>query len=88
MAIWTSLGLAVIITLSRLVKRQSWLYAFGGAGGVVLAVVIALLSGRAEGFFIPGIVSGAISVLLSLVSVLAGRPMVAFTRLSDQALAA
>ncbi len=44
-----------------------------------LAVVIALLSGRAEGFFIPGIVSGAISVLLSLVSVLAGRPMVAFT---------
>ncbi|MCG7853551.1 MAG: DUF3159 domain-containing protein, partial [Methanosarcinaceae archaeon] len=78
-AIWASLGLAVVIALSRMVKHQPWLYALGGAAGVALAVAIASLSGRAAGFFLPGIVSGALSVLLSLMSVLVGRPMVAFT---------
>jgi len=78
-AIWASLGLAAVIATYRLFKRQSLLYALGGAGGVALAAVVAYLLGRAEGFFLPTIISGAGTVLLCLVSVLVGRPIVAFT---------
>ena len=78
-AIWASLGLAVAIAVYRLLRRQSLLYALGGAGAVALAALIAHLLGRAEGFFLPTILSGAFTVLLCLVSVLVGRPIVAFT---------
>lgn len=78
-AIWASLGLAALMAIYRLFKRQSLLYALGGAGGVAVAAAVAYLLGRAEGFFLPTIVSGAFTVLLCLVSVLAGRPVVAYT---------
>ncbi|NIV33576.1 MAG: DUF3159 domain-containing protein, partial [Anaerolineae bacterium] len=78
-AIWASLGLAVVIAIYRLFRRQSLLYALGGAGGVALAAAVAYLLGRAEGFFLPTIISGALTTLLCLVSVLVGRPIVAFT---------
>ena len=78
-AIWASLGLAVAIAIYRLVRRQSLLYALGGAGGVALAAAVAYLLGRAEGFFLPTIITGGITLLLALVSVLVGRPMVAYT---------
>ena len=78
-AIWSSLGLAVVIAIYRLFRRQSLLYALGGAGGVAVAAGVAYLLGSAEGFFLPTIISGAFTVLLCLVSVLAGRPIVAFT---------
>jgi hypothetical protein len=78
-AIWASLGLAVAIAIYRLFRRQSLLYALGGAGGVALAAAVAYLLGRAEGFFLPTIITGGISLLLALVSVLVGRPMVAYT---------
>ncbi len=78
-AIWASLGLSVVIAIYRLFKRQSLLYALGGAGGVALAALIAQLLGRSEGFFLPGIVTGGLTLLLCLVSVLVGRPIVAWT---------
>ena len=78
-AIWASLGLAAAIAVYRLLRRQSLLYALGGAGAVALAALIAQWLGRAEGFFLPTIISGAFTVLLCLVSVLVGRPIVALT---------
>ena len=78
-AIWASLGLAVAIAIVRLFRRQSLLYALGGAGGVVVAAAVAYLLGRAEGFFLPTIITGGITLLIALVSVLVGRPMVAYT---------
>ena len=78
-AIWASLGLAVLIAIYRLFRRQSLLYALGGAGGVALAAAVAYLLGSAEGFFLPTIITGGISFLVALVSVLLGRPMVAYT---------
>jgi hypothetical protein len=78
-AIWASLGLAVLIAIYRLLRRQSLLYALGGAGGVALAAAVAYLLGSAEGFFLPTIITGGFTFLLALVSVLVGRPMVAYT---------
>ena len=78
-AIWASLGVAVVVAAYRLFRRQSLLYALGGAGGVALAAAVAYALGRAEGFFLPTLISGVATLLLCLVSVLVGRPIVAFT---------
>ena len=78
-AIWTALGVAVVVAAFRLLRRQSLLYALGGAGGVAVAALVAHLLGSAEGFFLPTIVSGGITLFLCLISVLVGRPIVAVT---------
>ena len=78
-ALWGSLASAAIITAFRLLKRQPLRYALGGFGGVLLAVLIARLAGGAQGFFLPGIISGFFTTLLCLVSIVLKRPMVAWT---------
>jgi hypothetical protein len=47
--------------------------------GVGVAILVAQVLGRAEGFFLPNIASGALTVLVCLVSILAKRPVVAWT---------
>jgi hypothetical protein len=78
-AMWGSLVVAGAITLVRLRRRQSLLYALGGIGGVLLAILLAQLLGRAEGYFLPGIITGGFTVLVCLVSIIARRPLVAWT---------
>jgi len=78
-AIWGSLAVALLITAFRLSRRQSLRYALGGVGGVVLAILVAQLLGRAEGYFLPGIVTGGLTVIGCLASVIVGRPLVAWT---------
>ena len=78
-AMWASLGLALLITAVRLGKRQSFSYAFGGLGGVLFAVLVAKLSDRAEAYFLPGIISGVLTVVLCGVSIVVRRPLVAWT---------
>jgi hypothetical protein len=74
-----ALGLSALIALLRLRRRQSLLYALAGLGSVGLAIALALLLGRSEGFFLPGIVNSGLTVALALVSLLIRKPMVAWT---------
>jgi hypothetical protein len=78
-ALWGAVGLALIFSVLRLVRRQPVRYALGGLAGVILAVLIAGLVGRAEGFFLPNILSGVGTILLMLISLVARRPLVAWT---------
>jgi hypothetical protein len=78
-AVWGSLVLAVLITILRLARGQAVRYAFGGLGGILLAVLVAKLLDRAEGYFLPTIVTGAVTVVTCGLSVIAGRPLVAWT---------
>ncbi len=78
-ALWGALGLALLLAAVRLVRRQPIRYAVGGLGGVALAVLIAQIVGRAEGFFLPNLLSGAGTIILMLISLIAGRPLVAWT---------
>ncbi|HDQ71691.1 MAG TPA: DUF3159 domain-containing protein [Chloroflexi bacterium] len=78
-ALWASLALAGLFVLFRLLRGHALIYALGGAGGALVAVAVAWLLGRAEGFFLPGIITGLVTVVLCLASVVAGRPLVAWT---------
>jgi hypothetical protein len=74
-----ALGTACVIGFFRLLRRQSLLYALAGIGSVGLAIALAYLFGRSEGYFLPDIVNGGITVALALVSLLIRKPMVAWT---------
>lgn len=78
-SLWGSLLVALSILVFRAIKRQTLRYALGGIAGVALSGLIAWLIGGAEGYFLPGIVSGVFTVVLCLVSVLLKRPLVAWT---------
>lgn len=74
-----ALGLSFVIAILRLRRGQPLVYALAGLGSVGLAIALALLLGRSEGFFLPGIVNGGLTVALALVSLLIRKPMVAWT---------
>ncbi|MDR2453590.1 MAG: DUF3159 domain-containing protein [Bifidobacteriaceae bacterium] len=63
-ALWpplgASLGLALLLAVVRLIGRSSVMGAVSGLGGIALGVAWAALSGKAEGFFAPGLwINGA-----------------------------
>lgn len=74
-----ALSMAILIGSYRLVRRQPWSYALGGIGVVILAGLIARYIGGAEGYFLPGILSGALTTLLCMISIIIKRPLVAWT---------
>jgi hypothetical protein len=78
-AMWSSLVLALFIAAMRLRRQQSLIYAFGGLGGIALAILTSKWLGRAEGYFLPGIVMGIFTAVISVASVIVGRPLVAWT---------
>lgn len=78
-SLWGALGVALLLLIFRGIRGQSLRYSFGGVVGVGLSALIAWLLGGAEGYFLPGIISGAFTVVLCLVSVIVKRPLVAWT---------
>lgn len=78
-ALWASLILASMFALYRITQRRSLVYSLGGFGGVLLATVFVKLSGSEAGFFLPGLISGSVTVLLCVISVAVNRPLVAWT---------
>lgn len=74
-----SLGLAVLIAILRLSRKQSLFYTLGGMGSVGLAIALAYLLGRSQGYFLPDIVNSGLVIGLSLVSLIIRKPMVAWT---------
>lgn len=78
-AMYGALGTGLLIAILRLRRKQSLVYALSGMGSVAVAIVLALLLGRSEGYFLPGIVNGGITIALAVVSLIIGKPMVAWT---------
>jgi hypothetical protein len=63
--IWTALGVAVLVFLLRIVRRESVQQGVSGLIGVGIAVAIAAASGQARDFFVLGILrNAAIGVVL------------------------
>lgn len=79
LALGASIGIAVLFFLVRIFNKENLYYALGGLITVLLAAGFALLSDSDVGFFIPGLISGAVTVLLCLLTILIKRPLAALS---------
>lgn len=70
-------GFAMAMVAYRIARRHRVAQAFGGLAGVGIALVIALRTGKASAYFVPGVVTGSLMGLVALASVLVGRPATA-----------
>jgi hypothetical protein len=71
-----AVGLALALTIARLVRRESPRHALSGLFGVALAAFIAAKSGKAENFFLPGLLLNAAYASAFLISAAVGWPLV------------
>jgi hypothetical protein len=74
--IWSALGVALLIFLFRLLRRESVQQAVSGLIGVGIAVAIAAASGQARDFFVVGILRSTVVAVVLLGSILVRRPLV------------
>jgi hypothetical protein len=73
------IGSAVAITAWRLLNGRPVRFAVSGLFGTSLAALLALRSGSAGNFYLPGIISGSATTLAIVMSILAKKPFVAWT---------
>jgi hypothetical protein len=78
-AMGSALALSVVIAALRIFRKQSLTYAFAGIGSVAVAIAIVWLLGKSQGYFLPGLVTGSMTLLLTIVSLIFRRPLVAWT---------
>jgi hypothetical protein len=78
-AMLVALFTAGILTGLRASRRQPMTYALLGLGGSLVAVLAAQALQRAELFFLPDLMTNAVLFAASLASIIAGRPLVAWT---------
>ena len=77
-AIWAAVIAAVLIAAVRLVRRDSIRHAVNGLFGVGIAAFFAARSGRAEDFYLPGIIFSYAEGLVFALSALIRRPIVGY----------
>jgi hypothetical protein len=71
-----AVGLALVLSVARLVRRESPRHAISGLVGVGFAAFVAARSGRAENFFLPGLLANTLYASAFLVSIAVRRPLV------------
>jgi hypothetical protein len=77
-AIGSALGVAALVLLWRLIRRESTKPAFSGFIGVAVCALIAYLMGESKGYFLLGIWGSLLWAVVFAVSVLIRRPMVGY----------
>jgi hypothetical protein len=70
-----ALALAAALSIARLVRGQTLQFALSGAAGVALAAFVATRTGRAEDFFLPGLLLNVAYATAYTVSILIRRPL-------------
>ena len=71
-----AVGVAVLIALARLARRETPRHAAAGLIGIAFAAFVATRSGRAEDFFLPGLLANAAYAGAFLVSLALRKPLV------------
>ncbi len=73
-----AVGVIVVAVIARLVQRQSVLQALSGTFGVLVGAAWAWVAGAPEGYFVPGLVTNAVTFVVLVASILVRRPLVGF----------
>ncbi len=75
-AIVAAVGVAVVMTAVRIARRETLQFAFAGLVGVAIAAFIAERTGRAEDFFLPGLLLNAGYALAYAISIWIRWPLI------------
>lgn len=75
-AAWIAGAAMVVVIGIRLARRETLRHAFSGVIGIAVAALIALKTGKAKNFFLPGIIINAVYALVFFASVLFRKPLV------------
>ncbi|MFC7492140.1 MULTISPECIES: DUF3159 domain-containing protein [unclassified Knoellia] len=78
LAVWTAVGVAVVLAVVRVVQRSSLQHVFGAVIATGLAAFFAMRSGRAEDAFLPGMLLSGAYLVGTVVSILVRWPAVGF----------
>lgn len=77
-AIVAAVAVGIVLVGVRLYRKETLQQAIAGFFGVALAAVVAARTGHASGFFLPGILYQAVLAVMSVVSLIIGRPYVGY----------
>jgi hypothetical protein len=75
LAVWVAVGVGGLITAFRVARREPLQYALAGFAGVALSAFIADRTGKAEDFFLPGLLLNAAYAAAYLISILIRWPL-------------
>lgn len=68
--------LGLVLAGIRIAQKQTAVQALGGLVGIAVCAVLALISGRAQDYYVPGFWTNGAYLLALLVSVVAGWPLI------------
>lgn len=74
-AVWTAVGLAGLITVLRIARREPLTQVMGGFLGIAVSALVASRTGQAEDFFLPGLLVNGAYFLANLLSIVIGWPL-------------
>ncbi|MEO7197976.1 MAG: DUF3159 domain-containing protein [Solirubrobacterales bacterium] len=70
-----AVAITLALAIARLLRRQTLQFAFSGVIGVAIGAFVATRTGKAEDFFLPGILINAASAVAYLTSIIVRRPL-------------
>lgn len=73
---YAALSLSLVLTLIRLIKRETIQHAISGVIGVAICAWLSNRSGKAEDFYLPGLWTNAIYGVVYLISILVRWPVI------------
>ena len=78
-AFWASLGIGMVITALRLLRKQKIAFALGGLGAALFAIGLRYFLNSSKAYFLPTLINDSLIMLVLFVSIIINRPAVAFT---------
>ncbi|GGO91205.1 DUF3159 domain-containing protein [Wenjunlia tyrosinilytica] len=75
-AAWSAFGLTAAFALVRLLRRETLQHALSGVFGVAIGAFIATKSGKAENFYLPGLIYSVGYVIAFIVSAVVRWPLI------------
>jgi hypothetical protein len=75
-AVWSAVGVMVLLVAVRLLRRETLKHAFGGVLGVAIGAFVAMKSGKAQDFYLPSMLYGVALGVIYLISVLVRWPLI------------
>jgi hypothetical protein len=77
-SVFASLSIGLILAILRLIKRESLTQVFSGFIGLAFSAWLATKSGKAENFFLPGIITNLIYAAACVISLIINRPLLGY----------